>query len=100
MVQHQPSVQVVPQFLPIPQSNDVQPNVQFDESREVPPPTDEPGSGETHGFEESLSEAHGRDEPGMDVGMVEENVDTDLKMHVSSISILDKLCLSLYSFPK
>ena len=37
MVQHQPTVQVVPQFLPIPQSsslsNEAQPSVQFDESR-------------------------------------------------------------------
>ena len=45
----------------------------------MPPPTDEPGSGETHGLEESFPEARGGDEPGMDVGMIEENVDTDLK---------------------
>ena len=63
MVQHQPTVQVVPQCLPIPQSsslsNEAQPSVQFDESREVPPPIDEQGLGETHGLKESFPEDRG-----------------------------------------
>ena len=89
VVQHQPAEQVNPQFLLIPQSslasNEAQPFVRldpserFDESREVHPPTDEPGVGETHGFEGSIPEARGSIEPGMDIDVVEENVDTDLK---------------------
>ena len=55
------------------------PNERFDESREVPPPIDEPGVSETHGFEGSIPEARGSVEPGMDIDIVEENVDTDLK---------------------
>ena len=48
-------------------------------SREVAPPTDEPDSSETHGLEESFPEARGGIEPGMDIDIIEEHVDTDLK---------------------
>ena len=78
IVQHQPTVKVIPQFLPIPQnssvSNEAQPSVrfdqsdQFDESRVVPAPIDEPGVGETHRSEE----ARGSVEPGMDIDKIEE----------------------------
>ena len=89
VVQHQPTEQVIPQFLPIPQSilasTEAQPSVRLDpnerrgESGEVPFPIDEPGGGETHGFEGSIPEARVSVEPGMDIDIVEENVDTGLK---------------------
>ena len=76
MVQHQPTEQVIPQLLPIPQrlQNDErqQAATARDESREVPPPADEPGVGEIHEFEGSFPEARGSAEPGMDIDLVEE----------------------------
>ena len=58
-VQHQ-SEQVIPQFLPIPQSTDRLTDVVRDVSREVPPPADEPGGGETHEFKESYRSCRGK----------------------------------------
>ena len=40
-------------------------------------PADGPGVGETHEFEGSFPEARGSVEPGMDVDLVEENIDVD-----------------------
>ena len=66
VVQHQPTEQVIPQFLPILQSrsasNEAQPSVRLDpserfhESRKVPPPIEEPG------VDTDLKELMARDE--------------------------------------
>ena len=86
MVQHQ-SEQVIPQFLPIPQSTDRLTDVVRDVSREVPPPADEPGGGETHEFKESFEapEARVSAEPGMDIDLVEEKDDVDLKRMMATL---------------
>ena len=79
-MQHQPTEQVIPTSLPIPQSaqsNEAQPRVR-DESREVPPPVDELSVGETHELE-TIHEVRESAGPGMDVDMVKENTDVDFK---------------------
>ena len=93
MVQHQPNEQVIAQFLPITQraqSNEFQPSVR-DESREVPPPADEPGVGEAHGFEGSFPAALESAELGMDIDLVEENTDVDLKHKMATFRRDEKL---------
>ena len=62
-----------------------------DESREVPPPADEPGVGETHEFQGSFHEARGSTEPGMDIDLVEENTDVDLKRMMATLRRDEKL---------
>ena len=52
--------------------------MRFYESRELPPPIDEPGEGETDELE-AVHEARESAELGMDIDLVQENVDTDLK---------------------
>ena len=48
------------------------------ESREVPPPTDEPGGGETHGFGfESADQAREDVDPGMDIDVVDTDISGD-----------------------
>jgi hypothetical protein len=76
MVQHQPTEQVIPQFLPIPQSTDRLTDVVRDVSREVPPPADEPGGGETHEFKESFEAPE---------ALVEEKDDVDLKRMMATL---------------
>ena len=93
MVQHQPTEQAIPKFLPIPQraqSSEAQPSVR-DESGEVPSPADELGVGGTHGFEGSFSEAHESAEPGMDIDPVEANTDVDLKQQMATLRRDEKL---------
>ena len=51
----------------------------------MPPLADEPGVSETHGFEGSFPEARESAEPGMNIDLVEENTDVDLK-HVMATS--------------
>ena len=98
MVQHQPIEQVIPQFLPILQrvknngNNERQTTATArDESREVPPPADEPGVGETHEFEGSFPESHGSADPGMDIDLVEENTNVDLKRMMATLRRDEKL---------
>ena len=49
------------------------------ESREVPPPADEPGGGETHEFEGFIPENHEPAGLGMDVDAIDYKPETDLK---------------------
>jgi hypothetical protein len=75
MGQNQPiAVETPPDFIPIPSRELVDvPPMEKDESREVPPPADEPGVGETHDAFDAREEAG----PGMDIDVIDED-HTDL----------------------
>ena len=72
---------VPPEFLPIP----IDETPSSDESIEVPPPADEPGLGETHDVEGLANEHYELAQPeprmdgGMDIDMIDEKPETDLK---------------------
>ena len=75
MGQNQPTaVETPPDFIPIPSRDIIDvPPMEKDESREVPPPADEPGVGETHDAVESREEAG----PGRDIDVIDDD-HTDL----------------------
>ena len=81
IVVQSPSERVPPEFLLIPADESAPPH----ESRELPPPAEEPGLGEAHDVE-GLNPEHyelAQPEPKMDVGMdidlIDEKPETDLK---------------------
>ena len=77
------------QHQPTEQSNVAQPSVR-DESREVARPADELGVGETHELE-TAHEARESARPGMDIDLVEENTDVDLKQPMATLMRDEKL---------
>ena len=76
MGQDQP-VMEAPNFIPLPENIDEPLNMR-DESREVPPPADEPGVGETHDLDGREQQAG----PSMDIDMITEDVDLKELMSV------------------
>ena len=93
VVQHQPTEQVIPQVLPIPQGtqrNEAQPSVR-EESKEVPSPADEPGVGDAYGFQGSFPEARGPAQPGMEIDLVEKNTDVDFKLMMATLRRDEKI---------